>query len=159
MLHAIFHRAARPRSAAWLAAASAAVALVIASAVSILMIATGPSALAAQAGQPHISAATAQPSDDNGSDDNANRSAGQCRYHGGHPTLKRGSSDHAAVAHAQCLLRNYHGYTSLVVDGIFGPRTEATVRAFQHDCAPPADGIVGRITWRALHPDTGGHCH
>lgn len=41
------------------------------------------------------------------------------------------------------------------VDGIFGPRTEAAVRAFQEavhadDPAMAVDGIVGPMTWRAL---------
>ena len=43
-----------------------------------------------------------------------------------------------------------------VVDGIFGPRTEAAVRGWQqflHDNDEPAmavDGIVGRMTWQSL---------
>lgn len=38
----------------------------------------------------------------------------------------------------------------LVVDGIFGVKTAAAVRAFQTKSAPPADGIVGPKTQAAL---------
>jgi hypothetical protein len=38
----------------------------------------------------------------------------------------------------------------LVVDGIFGPLTEAAVKAFQKSHLIPADGIVGPLTWSKL---------
>ncbi|MCI4062873.1 peptidoglycan-binding protein [Micromonospora sp. R77] len=75
-----------------------------------------------------------------------------CSYSGTHPTIRFGSSG-SAVAHAQCLLRNFWGY-SLTVDGGYGMATAEAVRNFQVRCSLDVDGAVGPQTWNALHPDT-----
>jgi peptidoglycan hydrolase-like protein with peptidoglycan-binding domain len=59
-------------------------------------------------------------------------------------TVQQGASGEAVRA-AQTLLPG-----SLVVDGDFGPLTDAATRDFQSMFAPPADGIVGPVTWHAL---------
>jgi peptidoglycan hydrolase-like protein with peptidoglycan-binding domain len=46
------------------------------------------------------------------------------------------------------------GFDSGQADGIFGAATERAVGAFQEKMGLDADGIVGRLTWRAL--DTAG---
>jgi peptidoglycan hydrolase-like protein with peptidoglycan-binding domain len=40
--------------------------------------------------------------------------------------------------------------TAVVIDGQFGPKTAAGVKAFQRENCLTADGIVGPNTWRAL---------
>ncbi|AEH08214.1 MULTISPECIES: peptidoglycan-binding domain-containing protein [Protofrankia] len=63
------------------------------------------------------------------------------------PLQKNGSSGEP-VQTIQYLLRA-HGY-SVTVDGVFGPATEAAVRAFQSSAGIVVDGAVGDQSWPAL---------
>lgn len=69
--------------------------------------------------------------------------------------VRRGSSGDAVRA-AQESLAFRGGVGNPVVDGEFGPKTDASVRAFQEqvhdfdDKTFPVDGIVGPLTWQAL---------
>jgi peptidoglycan hydrolase-like protein with peptidoglycan-binding domain len=63
------------------------------------------------------------------------------------PILRRGDRAHP-VQTLQYLLRE-HGQT-ISVDGIFGPETDAAVRAFQQHEGLVADGLVGPQTWTAV---------
>ena len=63
------------------------------------------------------------------------------------PLIRTGDRDHP-VRTLQYLLRaRNHPVT---VDGIFGAKTDAAVRAFQMDKHLAVDGIVGPNTWSAL---------
>lgn len=62
--------------------------------------------------------------------------------------VRRGNTGEA-VSWVQALVNN-HGFDAGAVDGDFGRRTEAAVRAFQTSRALDADGIVGPKTWGAL---------
>jgi peptidoglycan hydrolase-like protein with peptidoglycan-binding domain len=60
----------------------------------------------------------------------------------GRPTLRRGSTgDHVAQIQRKLDVEQV---------GIFGPKTEAAVRAFQRNLGMVPDGIVGPKTWAAL---------
>jgi peptidoglycan hydrolase-like protein with peptidoglycan-binding domain len=62
--------------------------------------------------------------------------------------LTRKGNEGQSVRSLQYLLRaRSHPVT---VDGIFGPQTDAAVRAFQQARGLAVDGIVGPITWGAL---------
>src|SRR3954467_15388236 len=63
------------------------------------------------------------------------------------PVVKQGAQEHPIRA-LQYLLRA-RGHT-VTVDGIFGPATEAAVRAFQQEKHLTVDGVVGPATWAAL---------
>jgi len=71
-------------------------------------------------------------------------------------TVRRGSTGPAVRAvQDQINFRNNRNGHTLNVDGIFGARTAAAVRAFQQAMAHeihgfPVDGIVGPLTWQAL---------
>lgn len=68
--------------------------------------------------------------------------------------LRRGSSGPNVVVIQVELNRISQNYPSIPkltnVDGIFGSRTEASVRAFQEIFGLEPDGIVGKATWYAL---------
>ena len=63
------------------------------------------------------------------------------------PLVRQGDQQHP-VQTLQYLLRA-RGH-NLTVDGIFGPGTDAAVRAFQQQTGLTVDGIVGPVTWSAL---------
>ena len=44
----------------------------------------------------------------------------------------------------------YPSIPALTIDGVFGPRTENAVRAFQRQFGLTADGVIGPITWNAI---------
>lgn len=68
--------------------------------------------------------------------------------------LRRGSSGPNVVVLQVALNRIAQNYPAIpkiaTVDGIFGSRTEASVRAFQQIFGLSADGIVGPATWYAI---------
>ena len=68
--------------------------------------------------------------------------------------LRRGSSGPNVVVvqvELNRIAQNYPAIPKLAaVDGIFGSRTEASVKAFQQVFGLTADGIVGKATWYAL---------
>ena len=63
------------------------------------------------------------------------------------PFVRQGDQHHP-VETLQYLLRA-RGH-NLTVDGIFGPKTDAAVRAFQQQKGLAVDGIAGPATWSAL---------
>ncbi len=64
------------------------------------------------------------------------------------PTLRRGNNGNAVKA-VQTLLNAKRG-AGLLVDGDFGPGTEAAVKSFQSHAGLSADGVVGPTTWKNL---------
>jgi len=65
-----------------------------------------------------------------------------------HPLLKKGDTG-AEVMQLQTAL-NKLGFNPGPIDGIFGPKTETAVKAFQSTKGLLVDGIVGRNTWAAI---------
>lgn len=63
------------------------------------------------------------------------------------PLISQGHRAHPVPSLQYLLRARGHGVT---VDGIFGPRTDAAVRAFQQGRGLAVDGIVGPNTWTAL---------
>jgi hypothetical protein len=65
----------------------------------------------------------------------------------GRPTLRRPIQGPFVTAAQQLL--------GVEADGLYGPTTEAAVRAFQRSCGLVPDGITGPKTWSALRPRPG----
>lgn len=63
------------------------------------------------------------------------------------PLVEEGSHQHPVQTVQYLLAARGHPVT---VDGIFGPKTDAAVRAFQQGRHLTVDGIVGPNTWSAL---------
>lgn len=70
------------------------------------------------------------------------------RGSGQRPVLKRGLSEPVVEVIQKMLMA--HGFDPGTVDGIFGPKTERAVMAFQRTMGLEADGVVGPKTWSAL---------
>ena len=67
--------------------------------------------------------------------------------------LRRGSSGPSVVViqvELNRISQNYPSIPKVATDGIFGSRTEASVRRFQEIFNLTPDGIVGKATWYAL---------
>jgi peptidoglycan hydrolase-like protein with peptidoglycan-binding domain len=63
----------------------------------------------------------------------------------------------ADVTALQYLLRGARDpWRTLPADGVFGPRTEEIVKAFQDFTGVPVDGVVGPATWGKLTDGTIG---
>ena len=67
------------------------------------------------------------------------------------PTLQSGSTG-PDVRRLQRILVMIKVLDYTQIDGMFGSKTEAAVRAFQQDEGLKVDGIVGPRTWAALPP-------
>jgi peptidoglycan hydrolase-like protein with peptidoglycan-binding domain len=68
------------------------------------------------------------------------------------PLVRKGDQQHPVKTLQYLLRARGHNVT---VDGIFGPNTDAAVRAFRQALrrdipSVAVDGIVGPVTWRAL---------
>jgi hypothetical protein len=107
---------------------------------------------------PQPSAAEAAPSDDSGEGALQQatgpqiESAGDYVCHAGIanlPRLQRGSPSGSDVESLQVVLDQL-GYSPGPLDGQFGRRTEAAVKAFQSDHQLTVDGLVGPLTWTAV---------
>jgi peptidoglycan hydrolase-like protein with peptidoglycan-binding domain len=63
------------------------------------------------------------------------------------PLVRKGDREHPVRTLQHLLRARDH---AVAVDGIFGPLTDAAVRAFQGEKNLTVDGIVGPRTWAAL---------
>ena len=69
------------------------------------------------------------------------------------PVLKKGTAPGTGptvVEHLQFMLNERGGSPHLIVDGVFGPVTEASVKHYQKNENLTVDGIVGKQTWTSL---------
>jgi peptidoglycan hydrolase-like protein with peptidoglycan-binding domain len=67
------------------------------------------------------------------------------------PVLRKGEHEgEPPVERLQFMLNFVGGTDDLDVDGVYGRKTVAAVRAFQSNEDLTADGIVGRNTWSVL---------
>jgi len=69
----------------------------------------------------------------------------------GRRVLRRDDEDASEIRYLQELLI-YRNFPPGPVDGDFGPKTEAAVKAFQTSRGLEDDGLVGQLTWEALLP-------
>lgn len=69
----------------------------------------------------------------------------------GFPTLRRGSKgEYVTLLQTKLVGKGYSvGYAG--IDGDFGSGTEKAVKQFQQDHGLAVDGIVGKMTWKALN--------
>jgi N-acetyl-anhydromuramyl-L-alanine amidase AmpD len=65
------------------------------------------------------------------------------------PTVGRGDSGWRVKSVQRRLA--YHGFDPGATDGDFGPQTEEAVKSFQKSRDLDVDGVVGPMTWKALH--------
>lgn len=65
------------------------------------------------------------------------------------PILRQGVGNSPVAVRSLHYLLDAHG-AGLILDGIFGPRTNAAVRTYQGSHGLVVDGIVGPQTWQAL---------
>ncbi len=78
---------------------------------------------------------------------------GYAGHYGGLSTVPSKTSVTAAGVEAQCLLKRYGDYNPGTVDGVFGPNSQAAMRAFQSDmnswfgAGLSVDGLPGPKTW------------
>jgi len=63
------------------------------------------------------------------------------------PVVKIGAGEHPTKTLQHLLRARGH---AVAVDGVFGPSTEAAVKAFQASRGLASDGIVGPVTWPVL---------
>ncbi|WP_380285601.1 peptidoglycan-binding protein [Kitasatospora purpeofusca] len=78
-----------------------------------------------------------------------NQPTQRCNFTDARPTLKQGSSGEA-VKQAQCYLGSSLTGEAILVDGDFGPVTDAATRRFQKCANITVDGVIGAQTWSFL---------